>query len=289
VGSGVRARPRGVREVEQLLPGLAAEPAERRPEAVGDLGQAGEPGPGLGVPHGGRPEGGEVTGEEPTGIGPLVQAATEPGLGAGPPGRAAGAPDAARRHLNDRQQVRHRVPERGRIAPRPPAGERPAELGTRHRRLGQQRGGGGDHLADIHTGKLPGEGLPGEAPVEDRLHPGTEHGAVIRGDEVNRGPHEPDAHRVPLGERPGQLGGLEPHQPAPQADVRRVRRLGLQADEVLQDPRYRQAGPVQEQLPGEGCAAQRPAAELVGGGHRRSRKNARMSPASRSGTSMAGK
>lgn len=71
---------------------------------------------------------------------------------------------------------------------------------------------------------------------------------VVRGDGVQREPQQARLdHRV-IGERPVQVGRIEPREPVPQGDVRRGRLLGLGRDDPADALDDRQRLSLEQQL-----------------------------------------
>ena len=86
---------------------------------------------------------------------------------------------------------------------------------------------------------------------QDRLEQGAEQEAVVGGDEVDRRPHQHDAHE---GARLDEASGgrrVEVGEARPQGEVRIARDLGLQADEAVDGLERSERAPLQQQLAGE--------------------------------------
>jgi hypothetical protein len=96
-----------------------------------------------------------------------------------------------------------------------------------------------------------------EAALDYRPHQGAEREAVAGAHQVDGVAHERDSHRAPLQDKAGELVGVESLKPRPQADVGRVGRLGLHADEVLDHLQGGQRLAAQQQLPFEQRAVER--------------------------------
>jgi hypothetical protein len=85
--------------------------------------------------------------------------------------------------------------------------------------------------------------------------------------------HQRDADYLSAGDQLGQVGGLEPLQPRPEAVIRRERRLRLQPDQVLHHPDHvpgavcvrtvRERLAHQQALPGQERPVKRPRAQHV--------------------------
>ncbi len=105
-------------------------------------------------------------------------------------------------------------------------------------------------LVEVESrGALPPSAL--EAPLDDRLNERPELEAVPCGDEVDRRAHHRDPNDGSVDEESGQLRGIEPLEPAPEADVGARRQLCLQTDECLDRVEDRALRPAQEHLPVE--------------------------------------
>jgi hypothetical protein len=76
--------------------------------------------------------------------------------------------------------------------------------------------------------------------------------------------HQVHAHRLPARDQPGELGGAERAEPAPQPHVGRERRLRLQADQAFDRVDGRQVCALQQHLPGQRGPVQRPGADRFG-------------------------
>ena len=82
------------------------------------------------------------------------------------------------------------VAERGRVAVRPALLEQLAELADRPRALGKQGPTGGQHLLDVEPGQLtPVRAAGPEASLRDHLEDGPQGEPILRGQQVDRGPH----------------------------------------------------------------------------------------------------
>ena len=116
---------------------------------------------------------------------------------------------------------------------------------------GEQAATGREHLRQVEAGEVAGEGAAQEHPLEDRLDERAQPQRVVGGDEVDGRAHERGPDRAAIDDGVGQLGRIEARQARPQADVRRQRGLGLQADEVLERRLDRHRPPLEQQLAGE--------------------------------------
>ena len=101
--------------------------------------------------------------------------------------------------------------------------------------------------------------VPPQLGLEDGLHERTQQQAVVGGDEVDRPAHHADAHDLPALEQLRQRLRPEPLEPRPEPGVRVVRNLRLHADEVLDGRERRPRVPLEQELPRERRAVQRPA------------------------------
>ena len=145
---------------------------------------------------------------------------------------------------------------------REPLREERAQLGPAPRLLRQERPRERDHRCQVHDPKSGAVlRMPPQLGLEDGLHERTQQEAVVGGDEVNRPAHDTDAHHLPALEQLGQRLRPEPLEPRPEPGVRVVRNLRLHADEVLHRRERRQLIPLEQELPRERRAVQRPPAE----------------------------
>ena len=125
----LRIGPRRVGQVEELAAVLVAEGPQARPEALDDLAQPGQPAPGRHVGDGRRAERGEVPEHDVVERRPARERTAEPRLGGREPDLRRRAPDAAGRHLDEREPAATGEGERRRVAARGTA--RPAPRGAR--------------------------------------------------------------------------------------------------------------------------------------------------------------
>ena len=102
-----------------------------------------------------------------------------------------------------------------------------------------------------------------ELTVEHGLHERAHRQAVGRSDEVDRAPHHDDADDGAVDEESRQLVGPELLQAGPQAEVRVRRELRLHAHQMLDRVQRRSAGPLEQELAGEGGAVELAAGEPV--------------------------
>ena len=134
-----------------------------------------------------------------------------------------------------------------------------------------QRPGGGGQLGQVDAGQPPAE-LAARHPLPDRLQHRPQRQAVPGGDQVDGRALQRDPDRAPVGQRRAQLGRVEAVQPRPQPDVRVLRLLRLQADQVLDGVQRRSPDPAQQQLPVQQRPVERAVAEhgeISHAGHRR--------------------
>jgi hypothetical protein len=138
-----------------------------------------------------------------------------------------------------------------------PLGQQPTARG--HQVVGRDVAGGPAHLAAVAL------------PVEGRLHPRSQREGVVGGEHVDGAAQGEEPHRLPSGERAGQLLGVEAVEAGREGEVRRQVLLRLQADEVLdhlqrRDRRAREQVLAQQQRPVEVPAAQHPSTLEVSDG-----------------------
>jgi hypothetical protein len=128
------------------------------------------------------------------------------------------------------------------------------DVGAGARRLGERGTPGLHQCRQIDPGDLAAErGARAQHPFEHRLQHRTQRHVVTGGHQVQRGAHHRGANSVAAGDHVLQLVGREGSEARPQADVRRVRLLGLHAGEVLDHPAGRQVCATQQQLPFQQC------------------------------------
>ena len=223
--------PRGVRQVDQLLPVLVLEGGQAGTESIHHLAQAGEPGPRLDVHHRRRPECGEIAEHESIRIVTLSKWPSQPRLHRGVPGEPAPQPQPPRRHLHQRVARPHRHGQGEAVPVGPSKLQPPAQLVEGERFLIDHRPPGVGHPVDIDPGQLPAE-APLEHPVVHDLHPGTESEGVVGGEEVDGAPHRRQADHPAGFEMSGQPLRVEPGQPPPQPGVPGGGGLRLQPGEV---------------------------------------------------------
>ncbi len=171
-------------------------------------------------------------------------------------------PDAARRDLDEREQVPARVGEgRGRVL-RIQLGQRAPELGPGARPLGEESGSVGEDGAEVDAAQRRRMlRMTGQLPVEHGLDERAEEEAVVGADEVDRRPHDDGPHDPPLHEELGERLGPEPLEARPESRVRVEGNLGLEADEVLDRLEGRHGRAAKEQLALERRPVQSPQAE----------------------------
>jgi hypothetical protein len=184
------------------------------------------------------------------------------------PGQTRLPPDRARRHLHQRDPGPHHLGQCvGRLT-RPVLGQQFAQLGEGQRVLGGQGLARHRHRGQVHAGQ-PFAEIAGQSPVQDRLDQRPQRQRVVRTDQVDGAAHERDPDHVPADQQAGQVLGPEAVQPGQQAVVGRERRLGLQADQVLDHGQDRAHGgrlALQQVLAGQQGTVERPAAEHFGHG-----------------------
>ena len=118
-----------------------------------------------------------------------------------------------------------------------------------------------EQLVQVHAVDLAGEARAGEDLRADRLHERPQRERVVRVDEMDGHAHERGPHRPPLLERGRQHARVKALQPGPQRHVRSQRRLGLQADEVVERVGGRAVHPAEQPLALEQRAVERPRRE----------------------------
>jgi hypothetical protein len=113
----------------------------------------------------------------------------------------------------------------------------------------EQRPARSYNLVDVHSI----HGLPErdrvERSLENRPHDRPQRKAVSRSDEVNRGAHEPDAHRLTVPDQIAELVRLKAVEARPEAEVRVDRLLRLHSDESFEDLGDGQFPATEEHLP----------------------------------------
>ena len=204
---------RRVGHVEQLPPGFVAIRAEARPEALDDLLELRQPAPRLDVHDGGGAVPREVSHDQVVDRGLRVERAAEPGLGGGPRGLSALSPDAARRHLDHRQEVADRG-QRVAVVVRPALGEQRPKLGARPRPFLDEDAHHRDERIGVHALDRAAERTARpEHPLDDGLHERTQRRHVARRHQMDRGAHQRCPDRLPAHEQVGQLRWVEacPH------------------------------------------------------------------------------
>jgi hypothetical protein len=145
--------------------------------------------------------------------------------------------------------------------------------------LGKKLAPGGGQRGEIEAGQRRGVQVVGpQVAVVDRLDERAEAARVAGGDQVDRAAHQRDPHHLAVAQQPAQLLGVECGQSRPQPHVRRVRRLPLEADEVLHGLGHAQRRALQQVLAGERGAPE--GAPRQGCRHRSPSKKARTSPTS---------
>ncbi len=149
----------------------------------------------------------------------------------------------------------HRIGQRLRIAPRFERGEEGAELGEGARALREGVAGRGDEAGYVKPpGALAEEG--DQRADLRRAERGAEEEIILGGEEVDRRAHQRGADdRAPF-EQGGEVGAAKIAQACPEADVGWVGDLGLQAGQARDCRLGGEGGAVEQQLAGEGRAAQ---------------------------------
>jgi hypothetical protein len=115
--------------------------------------------------------------------------------------------------------------------------------------LFQQRSTGRDESVNIHPDDAVAPDSAEEVPIQNGLHGGPRREAITGRDQVNGGAHERDSHRAPREDEGGQPFRNEALEARPQANVGRVGRLGLDADQVLNCVGNCHAPALEQQLP----------------------------------------
>ncbi len=176
----------------------------------------------------------------------------------GQPDDAALAPDAARGQLHERQQVPQALRHRLAVPIGKPLDEEPRELRVRARLLLEQLAPRRHERVEIHADERAAPGAAREEPaVEHRREPGSECVRVTGRDEVDGRAHQDDAHRRARAQPLGEIVLREALEARPETVVGRVRRLCLQAHEVLERVRHRHRPALEQPLTGEQRAVQR--------------------------------
>ncbi len=245
----VRVWPRSVRQVEELAAALVAERHEARSEAIHDLAQPADPGPGADVRHARRPERRQVADHQGIDVGLGLHGPPEPGLDRREGRRPTALPEAAWRDLDERQEVGQGVRQRGTVMVGPALGHQGCQLGAGLGSLVEPGTPGCHERVGLDPRHRPTEwALAMEHSIEDGSDEWPDGQEVIVGRQVEGASHQAAAHRSSLLDDLGKLGGLEALEPAPERDVGILRHLGLHADEVLDHLRGRHRDPGQEVL-----------------------------------------
>ena len=160
---------------------------------------------------------------------------SEPRLGRREDRQSALAPDAARRDLDERQEVANGVAERRRVAVRPAFLEQLADGAVGPGLLVEQLPTRRHDLVDVEAFELAPERAPGrEASLLHDLEHRSQRKPVAGREQVDRRPHHRvGAHGPAIQEQLGQLFGAEAFEPRPERRVRIERFLRLERDEVL--------------------------------------------------------
>ena len=109
------------------------------------------------------------------------------------------SPQAARRHLDQRQQVAGRVGERGGIVVRPALGQPGGQLGPGQRGLAEQGGRHGGEIGQVNPGEVPSE-VSGQIALHQGLVQRAEADVVRRVHQVDGVAHQVGAHHGPFGQ-----------------------------------------------------------------------------------------
>jgi hypothetical protein len=166
--------------------------------------------------------------------------------------------------LCQRHEVADGVGEGVGVAVGPAGNQERGEFGAGARPFLHQRPARRHDRGEVDPGELLAEGRAAETARQDRLHQRAQGQAVAGGDEVDRGAHQRCAHRAALGEQRRQFVVTKAVESGPEANVRRIGSLGLQADQVLNRLGGREAVALEEQLPREEGAVEGARIEHLG-------------------------
>src|SRR5207244_6109896 len=106
------------------------------------------------------------------------------------------APNAAWRHLDDREEVTNRVGERGRVPVWPPLAQQGAELRKRAGLLDHGPSCLGEHGPHLQPDQVATEGRRTQRALEHGLEQRAQVEAVAGGDEVDGVAHDPKPNRA---------------------------------------------------------------------------------------------
>ncbi len=183
---------------------------------------------------------------------------SEPRLCRRPTHLGALPPEATGRHLHESKSHLAGICERGRIELRKSRREERTQLSACPWLL-ERCSTGLDDGIQVDAAQVRREvAVPPELRLEDRLSQRAEQKAVIGRDQVDRPAHDADSHDVAVLEQLRERLRPELGEPRPEAGVRVVRHLGLQADEMPHRVERRQLGALEQQLAGERRPVQRP-------------------------------
>ena len=173
--------------------------AQGRAHALDDGAQAGQPGPRLHVGDGRRAEGTQVAAQGGLRVRVGRDRPADPRLDRRQLRLAGAAPQAARRDLERRQQVAHRVGEAARVADRDLAAELRAQLRQRARPLLDERAPEREDGLEVDAVDAPRpRPVREQLAVEDGLDDRAQEERVVGRDEVDRPAHEHDPDRAPV-------------------------------------------------------------------------------------------
>ena len=155
---GLRVGEGTIRDIEQLAAPLVLKRPHFRAKPLDDAAKSRQPRPRRDVRDGGGTEGLEIAQDQSIQRRVGIERTPKPVLG-GRPGRlGALAPDAARRYLDDGEQVANRVGERGRVPVRPAVVQQRAELRKRAWLLDHGSSCLGEDGADLQADQVATEG-----------------------------------------------------------------------------------------------------------------------------------
>jgi hypothetical protein len=254
------------RSGEELAALLVAEREQIGPQLLEHRSQPGDAGECLRVLDARRAVGGQVAADEPRHRERLGRDAVKPGLGGEVGRRASAAPQPARRHLDEGDELADAHRERIGIAAGPALAQPRAELAERAR-LVEERPRGPFQLAVIDAGR-PSVGRVPRRSLDCRPHQLAQRQAVARRDQVDGGAHERYAHDLAVEEQLLERLRPEAGDARPQADVGRPRRLRLDPDQMLDGGERRNPAPAQQELAGEQRPVQPHRREHASLGHR---------------------
>jgi hypothetical protein len=144
----------------------------------------------------------------------------------------------------------HGVGQGARVPVRLGLGEPGAQLGEGARSFLEVRSRRRDEPVEVEP-LQPATGDGAQRAGERRLEGRAQPQVVLRHHEVQGGAHERCPDDPPLLYKAGEVLATEASEPGPQADVRRARHLGLQANEALDSVGDGKRLPAEQHLPGE--------------------------------------